>query len=222
MLKNLKKLISLVLVLALSVVISLPAFASTTESSANGRISTAKIAKSISATIGDKNTKISKVLTYDEIVDQIAKDNAISKDEATTLVKSNFSKNSVVLAETATYRTLSETVPIWSNYQPTIRFYCETSEDSDGDFHGILRILNVSLNRVYNRIAKQYSGTLYTNLEDANRIYWVLDGDFYDYGTTTVSAGGSIGIGGVATLNFSVSYASNYFGTAYEEGYLNW
>jgi len=229
-------------VLAISLAVSVPAFAETkdNEKNASNNNSTNYLVVKDSGIVLDNNsaqtnakskfsgeskvgnTKISKVLTFNQIVEQIAKDNNISKNEAASQVKSNFSGNSSlsITAERATYRTITETVPIWSNYQPQLAFYCQTSEEDY--FHGIVKIMNVSLIRAYNGYSKQFSGTVYTNLEDANSIHWIIDGDFYNNGTTTVSGGGSIGIGGVATLNFGISYASNWFGYTNYPGDTTW
>lgn len=214
---NMKKIISLVLVLAMTLAISVPGFAQT--SSVNKQNRKAEITSGLIST-EDSKTQVSKVMTYDEIVAEIARDCNISRVEAARQVKDNTIKTSAVKADRPTYRTISATVPVFSNYQPTAKFYCQTSES--GSFHGIVQILNVTLNRVYNGTAKQFSGTLYTNLEDANTIYWVLNGDFYNFGTTTVQGGGSIGVGGFSTLDFGVSYASSWFGTAYYEHRTTW
>lgn len=56
-----------------------------------------------------------------------------------------------------------------------------------------------------------FAGNIYANLEDPNRIYWHIDGDFYDKGTTTGSGAVDIGVGEGATVSFGLSYADNYY-----------
>ncbi|HFU4122248.1 TPA: hypothetical protein ACGO7R_000148 [Streptococcus suis] len=108
-----------------------------------------------------------------------------------------------------TYRTLSQRYQVTPAYQPTITFYCETSES--GGFRGIHRILNVGLNRYYGGTSKAFGGTVYTNLENANVIYYDINGDYYNTGTTSTNIGISIPVGGKGTVNFGVSHASNHY-----------
>ncbi len=96
-----------------------------------------------------------------------------------------------------------------------MKFYCETSES--GSFWGIVEILNVGMDREYNGITKQYGGTIYTILEDAGTIFWIVNGDFFNDGTTTVGGGVSIGIDEFATVNFEATYSTDHYGYCYEE-----
>lgn len=160
----------------------------------------------------------------------IAKDNNISKENAANQIIKKFYKDNIKkgnysisslsdaksIALQSTYRSVTATFNVTAAYHPALRFYCETSE---GDYMwGILRILNVGMNRYSNGFSKQFSGSVYTNLEDGGTIYWTVNGDFYDNGTTNVSGGVNIGIGSSATVNFSVSYSSNHYAYCYKEG----
>ena len=51
-------------------------------------------------------------------------------------------------------------------------------------------------------MSKQFSGSLYVNLEQADRIFYIINGDFFDNGTTTLSGGLNIGIGEGASAKF--------------------
>ena len=203
--------------LVLSLTASIPAFAQAT----NKQHEVNNVSGTIA--IGDSKTVISKVLTFDEIVDAIARDNQISKAQAANQVISGFaSKNSNSLnltakavASRATYRTVSSYFTVTSEYKPTMRFYCETSES--GSFHGIVKILNVNMNRKYNGLTKQFGGTVYTNLEDANSIFYTVDGDFYNTGTTTFGGGVNIGLGEGSSVNFNASSTSDYYAYCYVE-----
>lgn len=75
----------------------------------------------------------------------------------------------------------------------------------------ILSIEYANINRQYGNTSKQFSGSLYYNLEAGNQFYWDLNGDFYNNGTTTYSYGGSVGVNGAASTSFSVAYASNHY-----------
>ena len=71
--------------------------------------------------------------------------------------------------------------------------------------------------RKYNDMTKQFGGTVYTNLEDANSIYYIVNGDFYNNGTTTGGGGVNIGVGEGVSLNFNLSYSSNEYAYCYAE-----
>lgn len=161
--------------------------------------------------INDDNVVESKLLTYDELVNEVVKNEGISFEDAKKFLGINDK-----LRNGQYYRTYTYTVSVTSAYKPSVVFYCKTSEWNN--YRGILSVLNTSLNRNYNGTSKQFSGTLYTNLENAYTIYFELNGDFYNNGTTTYSGGGEIGVGETAKLSFGVSYASNHFKYCYTTG----
>lgn len=164
--------------------------------------------------------EVSEVLTYDELIEAYAYNEGVSLEVAKEKL---FPTNNGLLpfsVTAATYRTISDTLNVTANYKPKINFYCQTSEG--GGHGGIVSILNANLNRVYNGKTYQYRGTIYYNLEDPNRIYYTMDGDWYQNGTTTVSGGGTVGVGGAASLSFSVSNSSNYYSGFYVATTLRW
>lgn len=55
------------------------------------------------------------------------------------------------------------------------------------------------------------------NLEDANRIFYIVNGDFFNNGMTTWNAGVTIGVGKAANVKFGVSGASNHYQYRYVE-----
>lgn len=163
----------------------------------------------------NNDTVVSEVMTYNEIINQLATSKNISLQEAYSEFPLGATKNTRALL---TYRTVAKIVDIDSTYKVTMRFYCETSEGSG--YWGIKRILNVEMNRNYNGISKQFGGNVYTNLESAYKIFVIVNGDFYNNGTTTYNGGVDIGIGKAANIGFSIGYASNHFKYAYRELYL--
>ena len=92
--------------------------------------------------IGSNQEGVSDVLTFDQIVDVIAKDYNISKEEASKQVigtnllgssnKTDAVTNSVsanyLAALSATYRTATSVFAVNAVYSPYLKFYCQTTE----------------------------------------------------------------------------------------------
>lgn len=180
-----------------------------------------KFKKSGEISINDYNIVVSDVMTYEEVLLEISRDNNISVEN----VKDNLLKRSSdikeeisIKASSNTYRTITKRFQVTSVYKPELKFYCRTSEG--GTMWGIKEVININMNRIYNSISKQFTGTIFCNLEDAGTIYYTIDGDFYNFGTTTVDMGGSvsIGVGVSGSTTFSISEASNYYATVWTEG----
>lgn len=181
--------------------------------------------------VNDPSVEVSEVLTFDEIVEAISKDSNISKKEAADHIISTFKQsnsNSMqslstseasAQAAAATYRTLTSSFAVDNVYKPALNFYCQTSEY--GSFRGIVKILNVDMNRKTSYMSKTFNGTVFTHLENANSIFWIVNGDFYNNGTISVNTGVSIGVGSSATVNFGVSGNISHYGYVYKEGRHN-
>lgn len=162
---------------------------------------------------------MSEVMTYDEMVNELSINENISLDEVKGLVDMETMKEAEDgVRVSPTYRVLSTSVTVTSLYKPTINWYCETSEDDD--FQGVLRILNVSLDRDYNGITKQFGGQLFYNLEKADCIFYELNGDFYDNGITTVSATEGVEDERMGSIDFSISEPSNHYTYCFKTGYF--
>ena len=170
--------------------------------------------------ITDPTINKSAVMTFDEISKEISDDLEISLTDAQNMIDQNNTDKSRISAQAATYRTLSQQFTVTSTYRPTMRFYCETTES--GLYHGIMKILTVNMVRGYNGITKQFSGNVYVNLERGDRIFYIVNGDFYNNGTTTFNAGVNIGIGESRSVSFGVSNSSNHYAYRYIESYYNW
>lgn len=206
---NKKKCISLVLSLSLLFSVScVPTFAAESSSiTSTHTIALDQIADS-------SNVYISDAMTFTEMVNYFANKNNISYEKALTHFPNTAQSRSV----SATYRTLSVGLTVTSEYHPSIDFYCETSETSN--YWGIVSIYSVHLNRGYNGISRQFSGTLEFWLRSAYQIEYIINGDFYYNGTTTVSGGEgvNVGIDKLCTVNYqaSNSYEANHYKYFYE------
>lgn len=171
---------------------------------------------------------VSEVMTFDEMVKQISQESNQPIDEVVNQMQRNqepsgfmsMSKSSDTLSAMATYRSITVQFNVNPFYNPSLRFYCQTSEG--GGFWGIQKILNVDMNRTSGyATSKAFGGTVYTNLENAGTIFWIVNGDFYDQGTTTVNTGVDIGVKEFATVNFSASYSSNHYAYCNQSGRYN-
>ncbi len=168
------------------------------------------------------DAEVSDLMTFDELVEQYAEDSGVTIDEARASFYASMGTdaNSIKRTASAQYRTLSDTLNVTTTYKPKINFYCEVSEG--GGYASIKKVLNVNMNRVYNGFSKQFAGSVYYNLEDFTHIYYTIDGDFYDNGTTTVGVSIEIGIGEGASVTFGCSYASNHYAGFYVATRLKW
>ena len=72
----------------------------------------------------------------------------------------------------------------------------------------------------FSGLTKQFGGTVYANLEDGGTIYWIVNGDFYNYGTTTTNGAVDIGLGEYASINFGASNTTNQYAYCYKTGYF--
>lgn len=157
--------------------------------------------------------EMSNVLTFNKLIQKYAEDNHISFGKALELFKDSAPMD----REQAKYRSFSKTLSVASrNFNPSINFYCQTSEY--GWFRGIIKILNTGINADN----KHFAGNVFVNLELGDRIFYIVNGDFYEHGTSSVSTGINISMGQFANINLGGSYSSNHFRSIYEESYFRW
>ncbi len=159
--------------------------------------------------------QVSDIMTFEEMVARYAQVGGISYQEA---LKAFPSSRALNVNAYRTYRTLSVTLNVTNTYRPTLEFYCEVSV-GDGVW-GIVSIYSVQMNRMYNGISKQFSGDVQVWLRGPLSIEYVVNGDFYNNGTTTTSGGTNLnlGIDEVATIGFSASSttSTNHYQYCYQ------
>ncbi|MDP5274815.1 hypothetical protein [Chengkuizengella axinellae] len=106
------------------------------------------------------------------------------------------------------------------SYEPTLDVFVWTY--SNGSFVEWEEIRHVSLDRKDGSITKQFSGVAEAQLLSGNEIFWIVNGDFFDNGSTSISytSGASAKIGEVWTVSYSVtsSSTSNHFAYHNENG----
>lgn len=157
---------------------------------------------------------MSDFMTYSEMLDYMVNEKGIPF----SIAASAFPAARVVM-RSGTYRVLSVTLTVENrpSYKPTLDFYCEVSV-GDGVW-GIMNIYSVQMNRSSNGLVKQFDGDVQVWLRSAERIEYIVNGDFYNTGTTTSSnAGGielNIGDYGKITYGASSTTSSNWYGYCY-------
>lgn len=167
------------------------------------------------------DVSISEPMTYDELVKRYAQNENISTQQALDIL-GNDSKS--IQPRSIEYRTFTVTLNVTDEYKPHIEFLCETAES--GHFFNLVSIYSVQLVRNYGSVSKQFSGNLEVWLRSGYDIEYVINGDFYNNGTTTISGGGNLGLGinDSATIGFSASitYQSNHYAYFYEHETFHW
>lgn len=154
---------------------------------------------------------VSPIMSYAEMLDYMVNVKHFSREEAIRLLpKTRASDGNRILS-------VELSVENKPSYKPKLEFYCQISV-GDGVW-GIQEIYLVQMNRSSNGITKQFSGDITTFLRGPERIEYIVNGDFYDYGTTTFTGGGSveIKIGENAKISGTVSWSSqnNWYGYCY-------
>ena len=165
------------------------------------------------------DVSVSEPLTFTEMVEVFAEKGNVSYQEAYNALGGD---SRSVQPRDIYRRIFSVKLDVASNYKPTLDFYCETAEG--GHFYQIHSIYSVQLNREYNGRSKQFAGEINFWLRTSSTIEYIINGDFYDNGTTTVTGGVSInlGVGDGDSLTFSISYSSNHFKYFYDTGEFHW
>lgn len=161
------------------------------------------------------NVSVSERLTFPEMVERYANNEGISYQEALRA----FPEEAADPSPKATYRRVFTITLSVNNgkYKPHLEIFCNTSEG--GHFRNIDSIYSVQLVRSYNGISKQFKGEVKVWLREHNTIEYLVNGDFYNNGSTTstITSGGTVGINKLFSLSFgaSITSASNHYAYFY-------
>lgn len=156
--------------------------------------------------------------TADELIKIIEEDSNIYIDDKIELInKVNTLKST---RATYDYWTIYSTCVVNSLYSCRPYFYTYSSFSVGGYPNSIEEILYANIDRNHNGTSKQFGGDLYYNLEASNCLFWDLNGDFYNNGTTTFNLGVSVqlGEGAKTTFTASMAYSSNHFAYCHKDG----
>ena len=98
-------------------------------------------------------------LTGEELAIEYAQEGQISVERAKIIVSIGLPDS-----KSRTYRILSEKIIVKPNYEARVKFYCRTDE-KDGDKEA------------------PFTGNLFAYLEDPNRVFYMVSGEFYHKGS---------------------------------------
>lgn len=178
---------------------------------------------SISELEDDPNVTIKRI-SYEEMIEKIADLNGITVEEARLLHPNKALQERKLAKYSAEIGTLASPDPdycgyspheinirqdVTTQYQPTLQLFVWTC--GSGSFWEFDSIEDAGLNRRdSDGTVKQFSGKVRAEITSPTTIWWHINGDFYDKGTTNFS--GSTTFNGLVWQgSASISYASNYY-----------
>lgn len=177
-------------------------------------------------------------LTFDEMVESIALQSGDTKEnviddfikEKSPLQRSTLTAESKqeILTSLAASSYIEVRVYNFKTYggvyKPrALSFYGEGDKPSF-DHARMYNLLNIvfdrsnALSKPGYPASKQFSGNIYAKLESNDRIYYSIDGDFFNNGSTTTTGGFNIGVGESISLSFGSSTVSSHFAYIFETG----
>ena len=115
-------------------------------------------------------------LTGEELAIEYAQEGQISVERAKIILSIGLSDS-----KSRTYRILSEKIIVNPNYEARVKFYCQT--DESGQFRGITKLLATSLVNKDGDKETPFTGNLFAYLEDPNRVFYMVSGEFYHKGS---------------------------------------
>lgn len=143
-------------------------------------------------------------ITYEEMIHKISESKGISKKEAQSLhpnrisidanqVNSEFSTSIGIQSTTLHEIKLRQAVS--TIYRPAIQLFVWTY--NSGSFTQFNSIEEMDLDRkdISTSLSKQFQGKLRAEIQSGSKIWWYINGDFYNNGQTTVS--GTVSADGV-------------------------
>ncbi|SCK00911.1 Uncharacterised protein [uncultured Eubacterium sp.] len=170
---------------------------------------------------GSTDISASKAMTYEELIQYHADRNGLSFVEAEKEVNPDGVMNPPrTRARDLRYKVLSITLNVTSSYKPSLDLYVVA--DYWNSYWAIDHIYYVTMNRGYNGISKQFGGEIAVWNRGNNKIQYIVNGDFYNNGTTSAGVNVNIGVGEKASVGFSVSNSSNHYKYFYVSNTKTW
>lgn len=116
------------------------------------------------------------------------------------------------------YKHLTKEVSIGGLWKPKVDVYVQMW--SQGSFRQFNKVIDYNLVRSWMGVTKQFSGKFTVKFINKNNVYWSINGDFYDKGTTSTSTSVTLNVGSVASINHTVSKASAAYKYVYTYGHF--
>lgn len=109
------------------------------------------------------------------------------------------------------YWTIYSNCKVDSKYTCRPYFYIYSNLSSTGYPQTIMKIQHANIDQNNNGTTKQFHGTLYYNLEADNKLFWDLNGDFYNEGIFASSNNPSISVEENNSIKFTTSYPNSHY-----------
>ena len=169
-----------------------------------------------------ENVEVRK-LSYNEMIQVISEKEGLSERAVRSLYpnEQNTLTNKIGIQAATNATSLHEInirQSVTSAYKPAVQVYVWVT--GSGSFYQYDSIYDADLDRkhISSNVSKQFQGKLRVELHSKTRLFYLINGDFYNNGTTTVS--GTVSAGGVIwSGSGTVSNSSNHFKYWNNSGY---
>lgn len=130
----------------------------------------------------NSNVTFSEPMSFSEMVTHYAETTEISYDEALKLFPEESNDNAT---SSKYYRILNIPLDVTATYKPQLELYCETSES--GHYWGLSNIYLINMEKNHDGSSKQFSGDVDIWFRNGYELEYIVNGDFYNNGTMTMS-----------------------------------
>ena len=160
------------------------------------------------------------LVTYDEMISQVAEFENKTIEEVMEEIPAPKNKAS------NQYLSTGRGFKVTSKYYPRVVFYLNIETNSNGVMTDINSVVKTTLDRTNTLsnssvTSKQFGGEVYVHLQDSKNLYFFVNGDFYDNGTTTHTGSGEADIKDKVTVKYQIQYESNYYAYCFYEETLS-
>ncbi|MBC6308849.1 hypothetical protein HCJ66_04685 [Listeria sp. FSL L7-1582] len=159
-----------------------------------------------------------ETVTYNEMVQAIAKRENVNESDVTEVITPETGSVRLLKASPYSYKHLTKEVSIGGLWKPKVDVYVQMW--SQGSFRQFNKVIDYNLVRSWMGVTKQFSGKFTVKFINKNNVYWSINGDFYDKGTTSTSTSVTLNVGSVASISHTVSKASAAYKYVYTYGHF--
>ena len=130
----------------------------------------------------NSNVTFSEPMSFSEMVTHYAEAAEISYDKALKLFPEESADSDT---SSKCHRILNIPLDVTATYKPQLELYCETSES--GHYWGLSNIYLVNIEKNHDGSSKQFSGDVDMWFRNGYELEYIVNGDFYNNGTMTMS-----------------------------------